>query len=205
MKKNKARIIFVALALILFAGSFAAAQEMKPEDANCPAGMTPEMMAKWAEMATPGDNHKALDGMVGSWTAATKWWAAPGTEPMVSNGTCENSWVLGGRYVMCSYKGDMMGQPFEGLGYLGYDNYKKKYIHLWMDNMGTMWMVSEGTMSGNICTLNSEFDDFLTGKKATMRQEVKVIDNDHHVVDMYSFTPDGKEFKMMEIAYSRKS
>jgi hypothetical protein len=70
--------------------------------------------------------------------------------------------------------------------------------------MGTMWMTSEGTMEGDTCILNSEFDDFLTGKKGSMRQEVKIIDNDHHVVNMFTFTPDGKEFKMMEIAYTRK-
>ncbi len=204
MKKNKTLLILAALALILFAGSNAVAQEMRTDDASGFAGMTPEMMAKWAEIATPGDNHKALDGMVGNWTAVSKWWVAPDTEPMVSTGTCTNSWVLGGRYIMTTFNGDMMGQPFEGLGLMGYDNYKQKYIQIWMDSMSTMWMTSEGTMSGNTCTLNSEFDDFMTGKKSRMRQEVKVIDNDHHVLNMYGFTPDGKEFQMGEITYTRQ-
>jgi hypothetical protein len=203
MKKSKTLILLTAMVLAIFIGSFAVAQD-KAVDESGMAGMTPEMMAKWAEMATPGDNHRALDGMVGSWAATTKWWAAPDTEPMASTGTCTNNWMLGGRYIMSTYNGDMMGQPFEGLGLMGYDNYKQKYIHIWMDSMGTMWMTSEGTMEGDTCILNSEFDDFLTGKKGTMRQEVKIIDNDHHVVNMFTFTPDGKEFKMMEIAYTRK-
>jgi hypothetical protein len=41
--------------------------------------------------------------------------------------------VLGGRFVEQRYAGNFMGQPFSGLGYTGYDNYRKKYIGSWMD------------------------------------------------------------------------
>ena len=209
MKKNKTLIILTALALVLFAGSFVAAQEKaeapeKTEEASCPSGMTPEMMAKWAEMAAPNENHKALEGMVGSWAATTKWWATPDGEPMVSSGTSVNSSVLGGRYVKMVYNGDMMGQPFEGLGYVGYDNYKQKYIHLWMDSMSTMMLMSEGTMADGVCTYTGEFDDVITGKKTTMRQVVTVTDDDHHMMEMFGPAPDGKEFRMMEIKYVRQ-
>jgi len=207
MKQSKTLIMFVALALALFAGSFALAQEKAAEgkDAeNCAMGMTPEMMAKWAEMSAVTENHKALEGMVGRWTTESKYWAAPGGEPMASTGTCINSWVLDGRYVMTDYTGDMMGQTFKGIGYLGYDNYKQKYINIWMDSMSTMWMIAEGTYVDGVLTLNSEFDDFMTGQKSQMRQVVKVIDDDHHVMEMFGNAPDGTEFKMMVINYTRQ-
>jgi len=204
MKTSRTLITLAALVLVLFAGSMTMAQDKMAEGESCPSGMTPEQMAKWAEIAAVNDNHKALEGMVGSWSTTSKYWAAPDGEPMLSTGTCVNSWVLGGRYVMSDYKGDMMGQVFEGIGYMGYDNYKKKYTHLWMDSMSTMWMTSEGTMEGDTCTLHSEFDDPMSGQKVSIRQEVTVIDNDHHVVNMYASTPDGKEFQMMEIKYTRQ-
>ncbi len=204
MKTSRTLITLATLVLMLFAGSMTMAQEKMAEGENCSSGMTPEQMAKWAEIAAVTENHKALESMVGSWTTTSKYWAAPGGEPMLSTGTCVNSWVLGGRYMMSDYKGDMMGQVFEGIGYMGYDNAKQKYTHLWMDSMSTMWMTSEGTMEGSTCTLLSEYDDPMSGQKVSMRQEVKVIDNDHPVVNMYASMPDGKEFQMMEIKYTRQ-
>jgi len=39
----------------------------------------------------------------------------------------------------------MMGMPFEGIGINGYDNLKKKFVSTWIDNMGTMIVMSTGT------------------------------------------------------------
>lgn len=203
MKKNKTLITLAALALILFAGSFVVAEE-KADEGGVP-GMTPEMMAKWAEMASPNEHHKALEGMIGTWSASTRWWPAPGAEPMASTGTCTNSWVLGGRWVRTDYTGEMMGRPFEGIGYMGYDNFKKKYISTWMDNMSTAVLIAEGEMKDGVCTLTAEFDDVITGEKKSMREVFKVIDEDRHVMEMYGPAPDGTEFKMMVIEYTRTS
>jgi hypothetical protein len=73
-----------------------------------------------------------------------------------------------------------------------------------MDNMSTMVMFAEGTMKDGVCTMTAEFDDFMTGKKSSMREEFKVIDDDHHVMKIYAFAPDGTEFLSMEVAYTRK-
>ena len=53
--------------------------------------------------------------------------------------------ALGGRFLEERVQSSFMGQPFSGIGYTGYDNVKKKYVSTWMDNMGTMIMVMEGT------------------------------------------------------------
>ena len=44
---------------------------------------------------------------------------------------------LGGRYVIGKFAGTMMGQPFEGMSTMGYDNAKKMFTSTWVDNMGT--------------------------------------------------------------------
>jgi hypothetical protein len=162
-------------------------------------------MEAWMKASTPGDAHKKLDHMVGTWDVTVKSWMQPGAPPMESTGTAENSWVLGNRWVQEKFTGSFMGMPFMGIGYTGYDNIKKQYVGTWMDNMSTAVMVSMGKGgSGNTYEFTSTMDDVMTGKPSTVTEKVIVTDNDHHTMEMWSPGPDGKTMKMMEIVYSRK-
>ena len=72
-----------------------------------------EEMAKMMEqyMATlqPGPNHRKLDASMGSWDTTTKmWWGGPGSEPVVTNGTAERSWILDGHFMLEKQSSDMM-------------------------------------------------------------------------------------------------
>jgi hypothetical protein len=131
-------------------------------------------------------------------------WMAPGAPPQQSTGSSENTWVLGGRFVEQRHEGNFMGQSFSGLGYTGYDNYKKKYVGTWMDTMGTMIMVSQGDAAGKTLSMSSTIDDILTGKATPVKSELKIVDPDHHVLEMWGPDPSGKQFKTMEIQYTRK-
>ena len=173
------------------------------------AKMTPEqqqVMEKWMKYATPGANHKLLEPFVGSWNVATTWWEAPGAPPSLWTGTSENVWVLGGRFVQQTVAAEMIGQPFEGIGYTGYDNFKGKFVGTWMDSMGTMVMISTGSAdaSGKVLTFTAEMDDVVTGKHLKVREIIRVIDNSKHIFEMYGPDKSGKEFKSMEIVYTRK-
>ena len=70
------------------------------------------MMAAWQKAMTPAAGHQRLDPMVGSWTCRTTFVMAQGAPSQVSEGTSENRWVLGGRYLEQVYKGMSMGMPF---------------------------------------------------------------------------------------------
>ena len=131
---------------------------------------------------------------------------APGAPPEQSTGTSENTWALGGRYVQQTFHGSMMGQPFEGIGYIGYDNIKKQYVSTWMDNMSTAVMSSTGSLdaSGKGMTFKGTMDDPMSGKPMKMEEKMSIADNDHHMLEMWSPGPDGKMFKSMEITYTRK-
>ena len=80
-----------------------------------------EVMAEMMKFANPGDNHKALDPLVGTWKSSSKMYMGPG-EPQVSEGTCERSWIMGGRFLLAKHTGVMAGAPFEGMEIMGYDN-----------------------------------------------------------------------------------
>ncbi|HKS21256.1 MAG TPA: DUF1579 domain-containing protein [Thermoanaerobaculia bacterium] len=163
------------------------------------------MMEAWMKASTPGDAHKKLDNMVGTWDVTVKSWMAPGQPPMESTGTAVNQWVLGNRWMEEKFTGSFMGMPFQGIGYTGYDNIKKQYVGTWMDNMSTAVMVSSGKGgSGNTYEFTSTMDDMMTGKPATITEKVTFTDADHHTMEMWGPGPDGKVYKSMEITYSRK-
>jgi hypothetical protein len=63
--------------------------------------------------------HKALEPLVGRWTAKVTMWQKPGDKPQESTGTSEMIWVLDNHFIKQEYHGTMMGKPFEGIGYTG--------------------------------------------------------------------------------------
>jgi hypothetical protein len=172
--------------------------------------MDPKLAAHWEacmRAGTPGDQHKLLSARAGKWNHTVKMWMSPDmAEPMTSDGKTVNEMVFGGRFLKQHTTGDMDGQPFEGLGYVGYDNVQKKFVNTWIDSMGTGIMTGEGTLSpdGKVLTMNSQYPDPVTGKMAKMRSIEKMVDKDSLVMEFYGPDPvSGKEYKMMEITYKR--
>lgn len=165
-----------------------------------------EMMEAWLKLARPGEQHKLLEPLVGTFSAEVTTWEAPGAAPVKSTATSENRWVLGGRFVYQVVKGTFAGEPFEGIGYLGYDNAKKAFVGVWMDSLGTGFMTSEGTVdsTGKLFTFTSEVDDPVSGKKLKFRETLRVLEGGKLVSEMFLTGPDGKEFKNMEIHYTRR-
>ena len=202
MKRVRMFGAVVVLALLVSAGAFA--QEKKqamPSDEE-----RAKMMETYMKLATPGAGHKLLEPIVGSFDVRTVMWEYSGAPPQESTGTSEHVWVLGGRYVQQTFHGSFVGMPFDGIGYTGYDNYRQQYIGVWMDTMGTAMLISTGTAdaTGKLMTFTGEWDDAMAGKKSYMREVFRIIDNDKHVMEMYMPGPDGKEFRNLEITYTRK-
>jgi hypothetical protein len=190
----------MALALLVVCTSVVAQEPKK--DASDQKAMMDAMM----KAMMPGDAHKLLNNMVGTFDVTVTAWMMPGQPPMSSNGTAVNSWIMGGRFVQQKFSGQFMGQPFEGIGYTGYDNVKKTYWSSWMDNMGTGVMNSIGgtTDGGKSWTFTTSMPDPMTGKDAPVEERLTVVDHDHHNFEMWSPGPDGKMMKTMALAYSRK-
>lgn len=163
------------------------------------------MMEVWKQMATPGEPHKLFATLAGSWTTTTKEWMEPGKPLTESTGTAEMKMLLDGRFLYQEFSGNMMGQPFSGVGIDAYDNMTKKYMTAWMDTMGTGIFMMEGTASadGKTITLKGSHPE-PGGGKMTHRAVWKIVDSNTHTFDMYGTHHGGKEMKMMEITYTRK-
>lgn len=179
-------------------------------EATLPKEETPKMdsaamMKAWMDYMTPGEMHKWMASLDGNWSGEVKSWMSPDAPPTITSGTMNNKMVMGGRYQQGTFKGTMMGQPFEGTSMLAYDNAKKKFVNSWIDNMGTGLMVLEGTMdeATKTLTLEGEMTDPTTGKDIKTKQVLKFPDANTHTMEMYC-DMEGKETKTMEMTMTRK-
>jgi len=173
------------------------------------AGEMGAMMQQWAKYAQPGDHHARLQPLVGQWNMTVRWMMTPGQPVQEHTGTGEYKWILGGRYLLEKIRGNPETEdetPFEGLGILGYDNLKEKYVAMWIDNMTTAISTFEGTCdaSGKVITLVGEDTDPMTRKPKKVRSVLRIVDEDKWVSETYCHGPDGKKFKALEIIYARK-
>ena len=164
------------------------------------------MMKNMQDYSTPGDPHKMLAKANGTWNTEMTIWMAPGAPPMTSKMTAVNTMTMGGRYQETAATGKMMGTTFLGHSVTGYDNAKKVIVSSWIDNMGTGIMKLEGPWdeATKTITLTGKAVDASTMKEAKYKQTFKIVDDNTQTMEMYVPGPDGKEYKMMEIKYTRK-
>jgi hypothetical protein len=190
--------LFALLILFTLAFSFNATFAQEEGEA-----MDPAMMQAWQESMTPGPMHEMLANKVGEWTAEVTMWMDPSQPPTTSEATTVCEAILGGRYFKSTHTGNMMGMPFEGFEISGYDNVKKKFFNVWIDNMGTGIMMTEGSYdeTSKTLTLTGQMADPM-GTDMNVREVIKVIDKDHSTFEMYIDMGD-EEMKNMEIQYTR--
>ena len=163
-----------------------------------------QMMQMWAAMNQPGPEHAHFKESVGKWKTESKMWMGPG-EPTLSYGISEVSLVFGGRYLQEHHRCTSEETPFEGIALLGYDTMKKKYVCIWYDSMSTGIMFTEGTRDEATKTttmFSAEYDDPFKGR-GKVKNVVRELSEDAHVMEMYWIGADGRERKEMEMTYQR--
>ncbi len=186
---------------IMLAASVAMAKGKKTEKPMDPQAM----MEVYTKLAAPGEQHKQLASLAGSWTTKTKEWMEPNKPPVESTGSAEMKMLLDGRFLQQELTGQMMGQPFSGLEITAHDNLLKRYVTSWMSTMGTGIFMMEGTASsdGKTITLKGQHAE-PGGGYMKHRAIWKIVDNNTQTFDMYGAHPGEKEWKMMEMTYTRK-
>lgn len=164
-----------------------------------------------SDFATPGKHHKAIDFMAGEWVYEGKMYPDP-KDPSMSfpmKGKVSRKWILDGRYLREEVNDESGGPttPFHGIGVLGYDNHKKKYVSAWIDNHGTGIATAEGTWDDATKTFSSKsvgevFNPHL-GKPTKTRDVAKMISKDEMQAEMFQIV-DGKEQKVMTFTMRRQ-
>lgn len=229
MFRMNGRIVVTTGAIMALAGSLALAQQgsnTKPatpaagakqaQDAahkgeqkmDLPPGMTEADMKACMEAGTPGPMHAHLAKGLGVWTGKTTMWMTPGAEPQHSECISTVTSVMDGRFIKCEMNGDMPGMgPFQGFGLFGYDNVSQKFQSTWIANCGTGMMQGTGELSsdGKTMTWTYNFHCPITKKPTVMREVETITGADTKKLETFGPDPKtGKEYKMMEIAFTRK-
>ncbi len=176
-----------------------------------------DLMQKWTQFALPGEYHDRFEFHAGKWDSTyTIWMEGPDKPPVISKTVVANTLIFGGRFLetrmrgttQIEFNGEKMEVPIEGIGYRGYDNFKKKYVQVWVDNGGTGIYYSEGTAdeSGKVVTYFATTDDWQSGERDKPYKMVEtIVDEDTVTLVMYDLTmPPGKDRLFEERSTRRK-
>ncbi len=157
--------------------------------------------------AATGKEHKMLSTWSGKWVGEISFHPTADQPFQKGSSTIFNKMVMGGRYQLCTEKGSMGSNQFEGMNILGFDNMKKQFISTWIDNQGTGIMILQGPWNETTKTINltGVQTDAKTGKEKNIHETLRIIDKDRQVLELFEPDVDGKDFKTLEILYTRKS
>jgi len=155
--------------------------------------------------AMPSKRHRLLDRMAGQWKTAVKYWMRPDVPAVESEGTASRKWVLDGRFLHEEFDGGNLALPFRGQGFYGFDGFEQKYTSVWLDTMSTAITTYLGTYDEGQDLVNfvGRYGNPWAGQKVAGRGVMRFTGKDHHVLEMYIPTADGREFKTLEIGYTR--
>ena len=116
---------------------------------------------------------------------------------MEDSGTATRAMTLDGRVMVEEVTTTMMGMPYSGRGMMGYDNVSGRY---WSTGL----MVSQGSCDAkNSCTFTGSWNDPIKKGPIKSRMTTRWTNPTTQVFAMYGPGKDGKEFKMMEITYTK--
>lgn len=160
----------------------------------------------WKDYMTPGDQHKMLADETGSWDVTMKFWMGPETVPQTDKSTAEAKMIMGGRYQETTYKGTMMGMPWEGKSTVAFNNKTGMYTSTFIDNSGTGMMVGTGIYDEPTKSINlkGEIVDPVTGKTIKYREVYTFVDAKTRKMELFDTKGGQPEYKSLEIIMTRK-
>src|SRR5262245_20973698 len=112
---KRALLCAVSVAILGFVSAPARSDEAKDKKG----------LEEWMKMAEPAPEVKLLEPIAGQWKYYSKFWPAPGAEPIQGKGLCTRAFILGDRFLQEDVEEregpGIAGRKFSGLGLMGYD------------------------------------------------------------------------------------
>lgn len=160
--------------------------------------------------AEPGEHHKHLAKLAGRYDCTLAFKMDPSAPAEVSQGTCNNKLILGGRYLLSEFKGSFKfgGQDvaFEGVGILGYDKNTDQLTSVWCDSMNTAVQVMQGTCDANGEKLTFEGKTSTPFGESKMKNVYKIPGDGTHTMEFWEPNPmTGEMMQTGTIVYTPKA
>ena len=108
---------------------------------------------------------------------------------------------------MSEISGNMMGQTWDAVSIIGFDNYKKKFNSVWIDSNGTAMAHAEGLVdqTGKVLVFFGTMDEYMTGEHDKMAKYVyRIHDQDHYEVEIHDLGIVPGDTKVISITNTRK-
>ena len=155
--------------------------------------------------AKPQAEHAWLSRMVGDWRCEIEAVMGPDQSPMTSTGRQTNR-SLGGLWLIGEGEGETPGGgTMNSVITLGYDPAKGRFVGSFIASMMTHLWPYEGTLEGNVLTLDSEGPSFSgDGTTAKYQDVIEVVDDDHWILRSRAPGPDGEWVEFMTAQYRRE-
>ena len=101
--------------------------------------------------------------------------------------------------------GEVGGEPFSGIGYIGYDNVDKIYQTAWMDtgSTGMTWYKGNMDASGKSAIMKANVANPLTAKPTPLELRLTIESDGSHVTEIWGKGLSAKMFKLMELRYTK--
>ena len=98
-----------------------------------------------------------------------------------------------------------MGEPFEGIGYVGFDNVAKMYVASYIDSASTgmEWYTGALGADGKAAKMTTTIYDAVTHKPIKVEMRLTIDPNGDHVTSLWQADASGKMFKIIELHYTR--
>ena len=198
-----ATVLVVLVSLILTACSSTESKQSVSDWGDNPLE-NPEFMEANLAYMTPGEEHAKLAAHAGSWNVRTKMFMTVDAEAVEMDATADSEMVLGGRFLVEEYHGTLMGEPFDGLLIVGFNKLTTEYFSVWMDTWGTAFHTARGSENGDgAIAMAGKIHDVLTPEGRTYRHVLREAGSGY-VVELYDTLPDGTEWMVMEMTYTRR-
>jgi hypothetical protein len=189
------------VSILLGAKNIALAQQSTNSQTNLSAS---------SRLSLPGEQHRWLNPLIGTWTVEMLVWPAPGVDPIVSKEmTATRTWILDGRYLREDLSGKFAGNPSNRVAILSYNNLEERFELVTIDTFepGQMWYASHSKSSPSKIELIGDnveagFGEKPTGRKRSLRFEFEILPN-RSVERIYVKYPSEKEFLFVEQRFTR--
>ncbi len=149
--------------------------------------------------------HLWLQKLNGDWSFEAECSMGPDQPPHKSTGT-QTVRSLGGLWSICEGDGEAPdGSKVKSIITLGYDPQKQRFVGSFIASCMTYLWPYEGTLTGNVLTLDTEGPCFSgNGKMVKYQDIVEIVDDDHWTLRSRMPGEDGKWIDFMEAHYTRR-
>lgn len=222
MKKQKVLLGVIVIITSTLVGAGAMAQDARTAQSTAQINVTEQEKAaqRLIESKRPGEHRKSLSVLIGNWTTTWKIWQKPESEPDVSNGTTRFTWGRNGKYVQGNFAGMLKGRspgkpgpphdiPYRGVFTLEYDSSALQYTSTWTNSLEPSKVSSRGIARANAASRISSMELRGTcecqtgGVEVAFRSVIDISNPDRIVEEGFTFDTQGKEYKAMEVIYTR--